>query len=82
MEDKKPCDDIFDGLAELLIKNGEITDNCYRRDRHFGRGVFNVYTRETWSINYGGYVYLLDADDGVVNSIRRVRVEDEESEDE
>ena len=82
MEDqKKPCDDIFDGLAELLIKNGEIENNCYRRDRNTAGGHFNIHTRETWAINYGGNMYFLAANDGVVNSIKRVMAI-EESEDE
>ena len=81
MEDKKPCDDIFEGLAELLINNGEITHNSYRRERAFGHGVFNVHTRESWAINYGGNMYFIEAVDGDISTIRRVKV-DFESEDE
>lgn len=80
MEDKKPCDDIFDGLAELLINNGEITSNCYTRERHGIMG-FHLHTSESWSVNYGECVYMIDATDGEFDSIRRVRVEDEENED-
>ena len=83
MEDKKPCDDIFEGLAELLINNGEVTANHYMRDRRFGHGVFNLCTTESWSVNYGEHVYLIDTIDGEVVTIRRVRMdEDEEREDE
>lgn len=84
MEEKKPCDDIFEGLAELLINNGEVTANHYTRDRRFCHGGFNIYTAESWSVNYGDYVYMIDSEDGVIVSIRRVNVrfDNEESEDE
>ena len=78
MEDKKPCDDIFEGLADLLINNGEVTANHYTRERRFGHGVFNVHTWESYSINYGEYVYFIDTTDGVVDSIRRARIESED----
>ena len=83
MEDKKPCDDIFEGLAELLINTGEVTANHYTRDRRFGHGVFNLCTSECWSVDYGDYVYLIDTTDGEVVSIQRVKVHKyDESEDE
>lgn len=80
MEDKKPCDDIFEGLAELLINNGEVTSNCYKRERHGIMGI-HIHTSESWSVNYGDYVYMIATEDGETVSIRRVRI-DEESEDE
>ena len=81
MGDKKPCDDIFEGLAELLINNGEITASDYNRLRKFDKGVFNIRTTETWSVKYGEYVYWIEAIDGDIVSIRRYTI-DEESEDE
>ena len=78
MDDKKPCDDIFEGLAELLINNGEIKDNMYNRSRTFDRGVLVTHTAESWDIKYGGYLYFLKAHDGEVDSIKRVRVESED----
>jgi hypothetical protein len=78
-DDKKPCDDIFDGLAELLIKNGHLTHNTYTRSRACDDGVIDIHSRETWSMTYGKYTYLLKAHDGEVDSIQRIR---EESEDE
>lgn len=80
MENKKPCDDIFEGLAELLINNGEVTSNCYKRERH-GITGFQVHTSESWSVNYGDYVYMIDTEDGETISIRRAG-SDYESEDE
>ena len=80
MEDKKPCDDIFDGLAELLIKNGETKHNAYSRSRNCDDGVIEIHTVETWDIKYGGYMYLLKAHDAEVDSIRRVQIEESEDE--
>ena len=78
MEDKKPCDDIFDGLAEMLIKNGEIKSNYYTRERHGIMGI-HVHTTELWSVNYGECEYVINATDGEFDSIRRVRIDDEGS---
>lgn len=78
MEDKKPCDDIFEGLAELLINNGEIEHNLFTRSRACEHGVFETHTAETWDITYGGYIYLIKAHDEEVDSIKRVRVESED----
>lgn len=77
MEDKKPCDDIFEGLADLLINNGEVTSNHYTRDRHGIMGI-HLHTKESWSVNYGDYVYMIDTEDGETISIRRSRIESED----
>lgn len=77
MEDKKPCDDIFDGLAELLINNGRIMHNVYTRKRACEHGVFVVHTAETWDITYGGYTYIVVAHDGDFDSIQRFGVVDD-----
>lgn len=77
MEDKKPCDDIFEGLAELLLNNGEIKQNIYNRTRVYNNGICDVYTAESWDIAYGGYIYFLKAHDGVIDSIKRVCIESE-----
>lgn len=75
-EDKKPCDDIFEGLAELLIKNGQIIHNVYTvytRSRACDDCVLKLHSRETWGVSYGGYTYLLTAHDGEFDSIERIR---------
>lgn len=76
MGDKKPCDDIFDGLADLLIKNGELTHNVYSRSRACDDGVIEIHTTETWDVKYGRYVYLIKGHDGEVDSIKRVQIEE------
>ena len=78
MEDKKPCDDIFEGLAELLINNGNIKHNLYTRSRACEYGVFEIHTSETWDVEYGGNIYLIKAHDGEVDSIKRVSLESED----
>lgn len=80
MKEKKPCDDIFEGLAELIINNGEVTANHYIRDRRFNQGAFKLRVSEDWSVNYGDSIYLINSTDGVVDAIRRFK-NDKESED-
>ena len=85
MEDKKPCDDIFEGLAELLINNGHVTFNAYKRFRSYSPcGMCVVHTTEEWRIEYGEHAYLVEAIDGVITKIARcdnIDYEYEESED-
>lgn len=85
MEDKtnKPCDDIFEGLADLLIDNGRITDE-YHRTLSAACTHSATITHETvdaYTIDYGNYEYVIIKTDHKVDSIRRSSIHHEESED-
>ena len=82
MKEKKPCDDIFEGLPELLINNGRVTSEYHRRISMFERPAsYNERTNDEFVIEYGAYRYNIEKINGEVISIRRSMIEEESEDD-
>ena len=79
MNTNKPLDDIFEGLAEMLIENGKLIRRSTRKESEYDAGLIDKSeSRDHWVLKYNNRIYRIFCIDGDIVEISRNEVEENE----